>query len=507
MTQVHEVEQATSEAHGFAMLKGLYAWLDENAGQREAQEAERHILAELLAVGRAALQHYFAEKGTGDVGPILVGEDGQEYARHPQIQGKTYLSIFGKMRVARTGYYAPGQAMQFPLDAQANLPQRRFSYPLQDLVEDFGLNGPFRDAMHRLKKWRGEGIWDHSAQLIVREAATDYAAYYAAKPAPEAAPPEEYVVVSVDGKGVPMIKAEAAKIQSKEGSEEGRPKKKEALVGVCYTVAPKTRTAEDVAENLVYPEAARARRAAEPGEREADPKPREVRRLASLAPKKDVIEELVEEAEKRDPHHERGLVLLMDGDRGLERLTRKAFGTWPRDQVHVILDIIHVREYLWAAAQALYAEGSDAAAAWVYKQLLKILQGAVGYVIGSLKSSLAKRKLRGGKAQALRDAIRYFTNHARMMQYDVYLDWGFPIATGLVESTCKSLVKNRMEGCGMRWSLAGAEAMLRLRSVYLSGDWEAYDAFRIDRERQRRYRATLRALRAHTAPPRLKKAG
>ena len=198
---------------------------------------------------------------------------------------------------------------------------------------------------------------------------------------------------------------------------------------------------------------------------------------------------------------------MMDGDRGLERLTLEAFRAWPQGQVHLILDIIHVRDYLWAAAHALHREGSDAAAAWVYKQLVKILKGAVGYVIGGLRSSLTKRGLRGGKAKALRDAIRYFTNHAHMMQYDVYLDWGFPIATGIVESACKSLVKNRMEGCGMRWSIPGAEAMLRLRSLYLSGDWEAYNTFRIDQERERRYGPILRALRAHGTRQQLRRAG
>ena len=507
MTQIHEIEQSSIEANGLGILKGLYAWIQENADTVEAHEAERYILDRVLAVGLAAVEDYFAQKGTGDVGPILVHEDGHDYHRHGQIQRKAYISIFGKSRIERTGYHAPGRPMVFPLDAEANLPERRFSYPLQDLVNDFGMNGPFVDAMKRLKKWRGDGVWDHSAEQISRDSAEDYKLYYETKPAPEAAPPEEYLIASVDGKGVPMIKSDASKIQGKLKKGEKRLKKKEALVGACCTVAPNVRTADEVAENLVYPERAQARRKANRGERDANPKPRDIRRLASLEPKDVVIQELVREAEKRDPNHERGLALLMDGDRGLELLTLEAFQAWPRDQVHVILDIIHVREYLWAAAHALHGDGSDAAATWVYKQLVKILQGAVGYVIGSLKSSLTKRGLRGGKAKALCDAIRYFTNHAHMMQYDVYLAWGFPIATGIVESACKSLVKNRMEGCGMRWSIPGAEAMLRLRSLYLSGDWEDYTTFRIDQERARRYGTILRMLRAHGSRQPLRKAG
>jgi hypothetical protein len=88
-----------------------------------------------------------------------------------------------------------------------------------------------------------------------------------------------------------------------------------------------------------------------------------------------------------------------------------------------------------------------------------------------------------------------------MMAYDEYLDWGLPIATGMVESACKSVVKNRMEGCGMRWSLEGAEAMLRLRSVYLSEDWPAYWRYHVGAERNLLHGRVLRMI-----PP-LRRAG
>jgi hypothetical protein len=225
------------------------------------------------------------------------------------------------------------------------------------------MNGPFRDAMERLKKWRREGVWDHSAEQISRESATDYESFYATKPAPELAPPEEYLVVGVDGKGVPMSKKESAKIQGKLDKGQKRQKKKEALVGVCFTIAPKARTAEEVAENLVYPDQARERRKAAGEKTEDAVKPRDARRLASLKPKDQVAAELVQEAEKRDPKHERALVLLMDGDDGLRRLAGRSFVAWPKSQVFYVLDIIKVVQYLWQAAHAFCREGSEEAAA------------------------------------------------------------------------------------------------------------------------------------------------
>ena len=67
------------------------------------------------------------------------------------------------------------------------------------------------------------------------------------------------------------------------------------------------------------------------------------------------------------------------------------------------------------------------------------------------------------------------------------------IGTGLIEGACGYLVKNRMEGSGMRWSRVGAEAMLQQRAVKLNGDWDGFWSFHIDSERDRLYPATYRS--------------
>ena len=73
------------------------------------------------------------------------------------------------------------------------------------------------------------------------------------------------------------------------------------------------------------------------------------------------------------------------------------------------------------------------------------------------------------------------------MRYDEYLRQGLPIASGCVEGACKNLIKDRMERSGMRWSLEGGEAMIRLRSLYLSGDLDDYWDFHLAEESRRLY--------------------
>src|SRR2546430_15401366 len=96
-----------------------------------------------------------------------------------------------------------------------------------------------------------------------------------------------------------------------------------------------------------------------------------------------------------------------------------------------------------------------------------------------------KRKLKGQRrATVLAVAAYYYRNRARM-RYDSYLREGYPIASGSVEGACKNLVKDRMERSGMRWTLPMAEAVLRLRAVYLSEHFEQYWPFHVRSEERR----------------------
>ena len=116
------------------------------------------------------------------------------------------------------------------------------------------------------------------------------------------------------------------------------------------------------------------------------------------------------------------------------------------------------------------AEGSKEATGWVQQKEAQLKAGRVGYMIGGLKQMLTKgKRIRGqGKQDRLKQIIGYFERNRHRMQYDESLALGYPIGTGAVEGTCKNLVKERMEGSGMRWTVAGAEAVLELRSVYQS---------------------------------------
>ena len=469
-----------SIAEGQSLFESLLQFVKDNAKDLEAHEIEKGIFERVLSIGLAALKLYFAEKGSGDHGDNLIHDD-KFYPRQPGVRTRRYASVFGTCSVARTCYRRLGESGIYPLDQEANLPARQYSYFLQELMNLLSVDHPFQDGAQRLEQWLG-AKWAASVLIdVAHDGTTDYDSYYEQKTAPKEKEEGEIQVVSFDGKGVPMIKSEAAKIQAKLGKGEKKQKKKEALVGVSYTVNRNERSAEEMAVNIVYPE-----KENEEKKETKKPKAKNIRRMASVKRSKvEVMKEIKKDVEKRDPTRERPLVILQDGAVILWTIAMQLFGGWSK--VYCILDIIHVRDYLWEVANALFGEGSKEGKAWVHEKLKQILNGGVGYVIGALKQIETKRNLKGTKQKAVKKAITYFERHKDWMKYDVYLSEGFPIASGVVESACGSVVKDRMEGCGKRWSVEGAESVLILRSLEKSNDYTEYWNFHIQKEKERLY--------------------
>lgn len=491
----------TSIAEGEQALQALLTFARANAGKLEAHEAEKGIFKRLLPIGLAAMKLYFAQRGTGDVGPAVTRADGVLLPREHRLRERDYFSLFGKFAVPRTCYRTPGEPGIFPLDAQVNLPERCYSYFLQEWMTMFAVEHPFQESAGCLAQLFDLEVAESVVMEVAKEAAQDYEDFYAQRPVPPEERAGALLVVSFDGKGVPMIKEEAVKLKAKLGTGEKRQKKKEALVGVSYTVDPKPRSPEVLAELLVEPEAARARRQ-QAGTRDEVPRAQQVRRVASLVRTKPAVMALIKaDAERQDPQHRKPLVVLLDGALGLWTLATKLFKPWKR--VTFVLDIMHVMSYLWGAANALFGEASQAGKHWVQQKLTAILRGRVGYVIGGLRQILTKQRLRKAVRETLAKVITFFHNHRRWMQYDAYLAAGLPVATGVVESACGSVVKHRMEGEGKRWSLVGAEAILTLRSLKKSHDNDLRDYWKFHArqvhgrlyDRKPKYRPMLRLQR------------
>jgi hypothetical protein len=180
----------------------------------------------------------------------------------------------------------------------------------------------------------------------------------------------------------------------------------------------------------------------------------------------------------------RPTVWLCDGRQALWQACAESVADDDRVE---ILDLLHVTPRLWQAAKSLYGDRGKEVMPFVRQRVTQVLEGKVETVIRGLRRRATARGLRGAKKQALSRLCRYLAKNRQRMRYDAYVRAGYPIASGVIEGACRHLIKDRMGRAGMHWTRDGAQAMLDLRSVWISGQWEALQEDRIEREVERLY--------------------
>jgi hypothetical protein len=167
----------------------------------------------------------------------------------------------------------------------------------------------------------------------------------------------------------------------------------------------------------------------------------------------------------------------------------------------VIIDIIHVLEYIWGAAWSLHDAGDPAAEDWVAVKALAVLAGESERAAAEITAEADTAGLEGSRRSGADACVRYLGNKPEFLRYGQALDSGWPIATGVIEGACRHLIADRLSIGGARWGLDGAEAVLTLRAVISNGDFEEYWRFHLKCEHQRLYPALTRD-NTHSAPDR-----
>jgi hypothetical protein len=186
--------------------------------------------------------------------------------------------------------------------------------------------------------------------------------------------------------------------------------------------------------------------------------------------------------------YEKTWVALVDGNKTQIRILRRIAKEKSLD-LTIIVDVIHVIEYLWDAGRVFYPESGLELESWVRVRLLEILRGNAGYVAGGIRRSATRRCLAPAKRKPVDACARYLLTYAPYLKYNQFLAQGLPIATGVIEGACRHLVKDRMEVTGARWSLCGAEAVLRLRALRSSHDFDEYWTFHEAKEYERNHKS------------------
>jgi hypothetical protein len=200
------------------------------------------------------------------------------------------------------------------------------------------------------------------------------------------------------------------------------------------------------------------------------------------------IGKVFDEAGRRDPGHARTWIVLADGDNHQISLIQDQ-AAQRGVTVVIVIDFIHVLEYLWKATWCFHPPRDPAMEDWVTAQGLDILHGRVSDVIARIARLAEQHPPRPGgeHAKIIRKTLHYLQAKQPYLDYPRALANGWPIATGVIEGACRHLVQDRMGITGARWSLDGAQAMLWLRAIAASGDTSAYWDWHITQEHQRNH--------------------
>jgi hypothetical protein len=486
------------------MVAEIKQYVMEAVGQKELHEVEQDVFRRVQGVGLLALEAFVDLTGSGyEPGNPPVTETGCPM-RYKGMVDSPYVSIFGEMTIARAAYAHPDGGRFYPVDVQLNLPAHQYSYLLLKWMEADSAQQDFRKTVNRFNEIFDFSFFPELPQRQGLAIAESVAPFYDQQQAPRPETEGSHIALSADCKGVRILKREreAAKEEAPAKPRRGKGEKpgikKDAVVVTDFSFDPEARKPEEIVKgllNLFTPQEKIQQRRDRKSRRKAGlPEPREPFNkhvFATLDGKKAAFDHLLDHVKKRDPQGQKPLIALLDGDPYLEdRLLEELKTRTLFDRLDaLILDIIHASEYLWDVGTALYGEKGQRRIRWIEEKLDALLEGKVGYLIGGLRQVLTKNQyqLTPSQKKALKKTITYFDNHRHMMAYDIYLREGYPIATGLVEGTCGSLVKDRMEQSGMRWSIDGAQAVLAQRAVVKNGDWNEFWCYYRDSEKERLY--------------------
>jgi hypothetical protein len=411
--------------------EGSKLYVAEHAAWRLARE-----------VARALLEAWVAGHHGGHRGPRVVDEAGVERP-FKQYLTKSVETLLGAIEVSSAQYYAKASEPKsvFPFREELGLPPGGYSRALEEVVALACSEGVYRKALWLVNRLTGAQVSVHKAEEIVARWGEEAKGRVKAEVArPQT--PRERIAASRTLKGRRQcVTMDGTKVQTTEGWRDVK-----LMASYAFDAEGHKVGAASHAGTLHYQE--------------------------------DLSDLLWHLMERTDASRAEELAWLGDGAQWI----------WVQQQTvapHAvaIVDFYHPADRLWKVGRALYEEGR-AARRWSKKCIKNLYKGKITALLDELATHQAARgHPPGGCAeddprQVLADAHRYFTNNASRMHYDEYRAKGYPIASGVVESSCRHIVGLRMKRTAtMKWTEAHAEAMVQLRCLTAGGEWDRFWAF------------------------------
>jgi hypothetical protein len=486
-------EAAPTVAQRVAHLRGELERLERLAeeqaldGEQVPSLVEFENLAKerLDALGRAVTELFLthAEQRVGAAYKDGV-QCGERWLRPaPQVQPRNVTGRFGVLRYFRT-YLRENHAGRrrgfHPLDVALGLSADRFSWNVLSLSARLATKMSFAEARATVGLFLPNAPSTEVIEQSVLGLGTFSAAWFEQLPAPQ--DDGEVLVVMIDSKGAPT--ATEQELKRRRGKRQCRPP------------APSARHRGRHRRGL-YPKKPRRKK----GDKSKHAKMATLvvmytlRRsgplllgpinrwvYGSFAPKEHAFQIARREADKRGFTAASGrcIQLVTDGDLDLDCYAKRYFP----EATHTI-DVMHLIEKLWVAAECVHAEGSAELKRWVDRQRKRLYEGHASRIVAELRRTLDATARTGpgnkGKRERLAEVIRYIDKRLDRLNYHQLLADDLEIGSGAIEGAVKNVIGKRCDHGGMRWIKERVEALLQLRCIEINGHWDAFVAYVADR--------------------------
>lgn len=483
-------------AEASAYFERTLQWLKSGEARCTHSEVERELRQRGEVLMRAMLQGHLdlrsaEEKRVFEMGPRDP---------HVKVRSRTRQleTGFGRVKVVRLGHKPVGEPADFPLDRELNLPPALYSLEIRQSVALEAQRGCWNEVVKTLDRYTGGHVPKRQAQELADRAASDFDVFYETTAAPvgEELSKTAIEAASCDGKGVVMLTKGLRDATRKQAAQD------KAVAVRGDPMAPKKLRKNDKRMAIVtanweqerYPRTVNqvlAKLDRRPDEDEAPaqrpPRPQNKRVRASLEKsQREGISEMFDELERRNPDRERQCVVLVDGEEHqMENVLAEARAR--QLAITIVLDLIHVIHYLWLAGYALCDKDPRATEQWVRVYLERLLTGQASYVAAAIRRQATVAEMTEEARKPVDKCCDYLLKNQQYLRYHEYLAQGLPIATGVIEGTCRHLVQDRMGITGARWDVPGGEAVLKLRAIRASGDWDDYWTFHEQEELARNH--------------------
>jgi len=422
------VKRALREALHRELLPALEQLIDQLPdGLADADRAERHVRAGLLAAARLLLQAWAQAADPAAARPECPGC--RLPLRHKGYREGTTVTTLGPVRFRQPRYRCAGcGAERYPHDERLRFLGHAVSWPLAQVVGRLAaLLGSFEQARDALAEDYGVRLARQTVAEVAQAAGG------------EALRREDERRHEVAGRAAPLPDSPLVPDRA-----------------CVFADGTMVHTEGDWHEVRVAT-AASADAAGEPVARQS---------RARFLPLADFAWVLVLLARAVGYQNARLRAFIADGAHWLWKLAEDYFPSAVQ-----ILDWYHLAEHVHKAAGAVFGEGSAGAREWAEARKAELWQGQAGEALAAVGRELARARSPSKRA-ALAELRTYLENNRSRVDYPRYRALGLPCGSGQVEAQCKSLVGARCKLAGMRnWTYAGAEAVLRLRAAVQDGSY------------------------------------